>query len=892
MQFTYIGSQSKKDVRLASSIANGAFVTANSASLFANGAFSAANSASLYANAAFAAANSGSSSSFAFDQANAAFGAANSASLYANGAFSQANLAYDAIITSSNTASLYYLTRTFTGDGSTTAFTVTANTTSNSILVFDNGITQNPIVDYSVTGTTLTFTTAPSTGSVIQVRELLSNVPVVTDNSNSAFDRANAAFAAANSGSSASFAFAQANAAFIQANAVFSQSNNQVWPQANAAFSVANSASNFANGAFTKANSANVLAQSAFDAANSASSFANGAFTAANLKFNSTGGTISGDVSITGNLSVTGNTFSTSATQIVANDTLFIMGTGNYSGDVLDIGFAAHYNNGTNAHTGLIRDASTKEWQLFEEYTPEVGSNNNIIITDGSFKLATLNANLKSTTITIKGIDLLPYVNNAFDKANSSASFANGAFVQANSNYTSAVTKLAVTTPGMYYSIDQYSGNNPTIYIRAGETIAFDLDVSGHPFMIRVSSGGSNYNTGLIHVDTDGTLTTGSSAQGKITGTLYWKVPYDIVGSTYVYQCSVHSGMVGNIVIDQPTAIAFTQANNAYDKANSAGSFANGAFDAANSAASFANASFITANSSYNSQNITAGFANGAFAHANAAFNQANTGGSDAWVRTQANNAYDTANSGAIFANGAFTAANTADSKATSSGLFANAAFDRANAAFIAANTGGGGPGTPVSIYSDRFTANGATTTFTLSTSPTNENYIIAVVDGITQFKDTYAVSGNVVTFDSTFENGANVEVTTITGGGAIDPYAANTANLAYAQANAAFNQANTGGSDAWVRTQANNAYDKANSGATFANGAFLTANSGAVFANAAFITANAAFAAANAGGGADTYARTTANAAFIQANAAFTQANTGGTSLSKAIAMSIVFGF
>ena len=61
MQFTYIGSQSKKDVRVASSIANGAFVTANSASSFANGAFGAANSASLYANAAFAAANSVSS---------------------------------------------------------------------------------------------------------------------------------------------------------------------------------------------------------------------------------------------------------------------------------------------------------------------------------------------------------------------------------------------------------------------------------------------------------------------------------------------------------------------------------------------------------------------------------------------------------------------------------------------------------------------------------------------------------------------------------------------------------------------------------------------------------------------------------------------------------------
>jgi len=735
----------------------------------------------------------------------------------------------------------------------------------------------------------ITYTYSDTYGTWTRLR---TDANVITSLANAAFDRANAAYNAANTATDP-WVRTQANNAYDKANSGATFANG-AFVTANAAFTSQNTTADFANGAFVAANSGATFANAAFLTANSAASFANGAFTTANLKFNSSGGTISGDVNITGNLSITGNTFSTSATQIVANDTLFIMGTGNYSGDVLDIGFAAHYNNGTNAHTGLIRDAGTKEWQLFEEYTPEVGSNNNIIITDGSFKIATLNANLKSTSITIKGIDLLPYVNNAFDKANSgasfangafdaansAASFANGAFTQANSNYTSAVTKLAVTTPGMYYSIDQYSGNNPTIYIRAGETIAFDLDVSGHPFMVRVSSGGSNYNTGLTHIDTDGTLTTGSSAQGQVTGTLYWKVPYDIVGSTYVYQCSIHSGMVGNIVIDQPTVIAFTQANNAFDKANSGASFANGAFDAANSAASFANASFITANASYNSQNTTASFANGAFAHANAAYAQANTGGTDAWVRTQANNAYDTANSGAIFANGAFTAANTADSKATSSGSFANAAFDRANAAYAQANTGGGSStdayardnsnaaystansgasfanaafdranaafavantgsvgATPVSIYSDRFTANGATTTFTLSTSPTSENYIIVVVDGITQLRDTYSVSGNVVTFDTTFENGANVEVTAITGGGSLDPYAANTANLAYTQA-------------------------------------------------------NAAFAAANSAGGADTYARNTANAAFITANAAFIQANTGGTSLSKAIAMSIVFGF
>jgi plastocyanin len=120
----------------------------------------------------------------------------------------------------------------------------------------------------------------------------------------------------------------------------------------------------------------------------------------------------------------------------------------------------------------------------------------------------------------------------------------------------SAITRLEVTNSGAtaYLFNNQYSGNNPTIYAISGTTIAFNLNVTGHPFLIRVSSGGSNYDTGLIHVATDGTVSTGSSAQGKVTGTLYWQVPAAISGN-YVYQCSIHSGMVGTITIKDISAI-------------------------------------------------------------------------------------------------------------------------------------------------------------------------------------------------------------------------------------------------------------------------------------------------------------------------------------------------
>jgi len=67
---------------------------------------------------------------------------------------------------------LTYNTRTGTGDGVTTDFTVTNGVTVDDVLVTENGILQVPTTDYTISGTTLTFTTAPANGVAIQIREL------------------------------------------------------------------------------------------------------------------------------------------------------------------------------------------------------------------------------------------------------------------------------------------------------------------------------------------------------------------------------------------------------------------------------------------------------------------------------------------------------------------------------------------------------------------------------------------------------------------------------------------------------------------------------------------------------------------------------------------------
>ena len=136
---------------------------------------------------------------------------------------------------------------------------------------------------------------------------------------------------------------------------VVSQTTGRIFNHANGAFSAANSATttaqaayNTANSSFNTANSATITAQAGFN-------HANGAFSTANTKLNSSGGTISGDLIISGNLTITGNTVTHSANDFIVNDPIILLANNN-PGNVLDIGFVAHYEDGSanTKHTGLI----------------------------------------------------------------------------------------------------------------------------------------------------------------------------------------------------------------------------------------------------------------------------------------------------------------------------------------------------------------------------------------------------------------------------------------------------------------------------------------------------------------------------------------------------------
>ena len=67
---------------------------------------------------------------------------------------------------------LTYTSGTATGDGSTVAFTINSGRAVADVLIIVNGAILIPTADYTISGTTLTFGTAPESGAEIAIRYL------------------------------------------------------------------------------------------------------------------------------------------------------------------------------------------------------------------------------------------------------------------------------------------------------------------------------------------------------------------------------------------------------------------------------------------------------------------------------------------------------------------------------------------------------------------------------------------------------------------------------------------------------------------------------------------------------------------------------------------------
>ena len=232
------------------------------------------------------------------------------------------------------------------------------------------------------------------------------------------------------------------------------------------------------------------------------------------------------DLTVTGNLYVFGNTTTFAIDQFEIQDPLLLLGTGNYFTDTLDIGFASHYNDGQNAHTGLIRDSGTKEFHFFKGYTPELNANNNINLNHASYQEANVSAayfkgNVIATTVSAGSLSLstaLPVGSggtgtNTFsagqvvigDGTNALKSLANSLFSLTGPSLGNNRTISALT-------VDDY-GRVTSANV---ENIAIDTSqlVSGILPYARGGTGSSSYTTG-------GLLIAGAEGFSSLANTTY-----------------------------------------------------------------------------------------------------------------------------------------------------------------------------------------------------------------------------------------------------------------------------------------------------------------------------------------------------------------------------------
>ena len=573
---------------------------------------------------------------------------------------------------------------------------------------------------------------------------------------------------------------------------------------------------------------------------------------------------------------------------------MLLLGLGNYTSDLLDIGFVSHYNDGTNAHTGLIRDASENQWMFFEDYTPEVSPNNNIIITDPSFRYANLRArditgNLIANTVHVNGYNLFDYTtssfahaNGAYDQANSAANYANSAFNYANSAfnyansaYTTANNALANTT-GTFDGDLTISGN----LIVNGANVALGNVGNVHIYggntgqiLVTTSPG----NLSFIDLPTTNTTTylanTVSLTNGVyVSGNLY-SIQVLNDGDAYQLTDGTNTGPAWIFTTTFDNVIAFNRivANIDYTPASghiiyfqlwnyNTSTWDNfGSYSGANGYSQYAlevlgYTAYISSGTVqlrlYHSNTGNASHlskidylalqlsAQGSQGPRGATGAQGSVGSGVAsggtvgqiLIKNSSTN-YDTSWSNNLI--NAYNGANSAGSYANSAFDTANSASTYANDAFVQANTSFGTANSGASYANSAFTA-----------ANTADDKAVSA--------GSYANSA----FDTA--NSASLY-----------------ANGAFVQANTSFGTANSGASYAnSAFTAANTADGKAVTAGSYANSAFDTANSASSYANAAFLQANAVYQYANTLSPQDNVARNTANSAALYANGAFLQAN------------------
>ena len=215
--------------------------------------------------------------------------------------------------------------------------------------------------------------------------------------------------------------------------------------------------------------------------------------------------TIDGSVTIAGNLTVQGTQTTVNTATLNVVDPLIILASNN-SSDAVDIGFAGHYTDGSSVarHTGFFRDAGTKEYYVFDGYTPEL-TGNSIDVANASFNKANVNVGyVKSTGIINNGINLDTHIQGLYNLANTTSTTASNA--NANTIYTQGVDATQNT------NITHADTKAQAAFDRANSSVTSTATLTNGQLVI-----GTGSNTVTTLANSSYTLTGSLSASKTIT---------------------------------------------------------------------------------------------------------------------------------------------------------------------------------------------------------------------------------------------------------------------------------------------------------------------------------------------------------------------------------------
>jgi hypothetical protein len=224
--------------------------------------------------------------------------------------------------------------------------------------------------------------------------------------------------------------------------------------------------------------------------------------------------TIDGNITIAGNLIVQGVQTVINTVTLNVADPLIILASNN-STDGVDIGFAGHYTDGDDVarHTGIFRDAGTKEYYVFDGYTPEL-TGNTIDVANASFNLANLHAGIIKST-SVHTTDILV----AAEGEANTVTISNESIVAPNITVDYDLTVDGTANIAILSTVD----SNAVAYNNVGDTLTQVIALANSAFAAANGSvqASSNFTFGqMVVADGDDSLQSLANASYTLTGTL------------------------------------------------------------------------------------------------------------------------------------------------------------------------------------------------------------------------------------------------------------------------------------------------------------------------------------------------------------------------------------